>query len=361
MLVGVTGKLTCLNTRKFQSLTQMELQAIMKESSNYADLSVIVKVFAEVEDLVDFVRCAAVCKAWQAACQQVHPTSLHVMPDMYDKKIVFNPDGLVGVVKWLQLKNRAGCFDDLQRVVVTIYGDEDCTSDCHQHHRLQLFSQSVAALAGCWHLRRLLLILHSPIAMAAPMLPPSLRHLVLQLHTDTLPGIVALSMFEGLKELQKLDIVLFNKGDQAIIAKRQKTASFKVDAHFSALTSLRLSPWPISMPVGNALSDCMPKLQILNVVLTPPLAQSVVDLATLHTLTLNIVCFHLVHEHCHVHVGALCHLRFLKVLSSTVNKITLHVSNANVQYHTEGIHAVTNPFALPLDLDDDRFFGYLSD
>ena len=154
---------------------------------------------------------------------------------MHPQREVFNPEGLVGILKWLQLKTRVSCFDNLHMVVVTTHGDEDCVSAWHQHQQLQPFSQSVAAaLAGAWHLRRFMMVLHSPLAMDAPMLPPMLWHLGLELHADTPPGTVALSMFEGLKELRTTQKV------KAVTAKRQKTACFKVDAQFSAITSLEV-------------------------------------------------------------------------------------------------------------------------
>ena len=226
----------------------------MKEKPNYADLSAILNVLAQL-DLIAFVRCSAVCKAWQAASQKVHHTTLYVVTT---KGVQFPPEGLVGVVRWLQVKNRAGCLDSLQRFLVNIFGDDDCTAACHEHRRLQLFSQSVAALAGSWRLRRFMLILHSPLDIAVPMLPPSLRHLVLELRTDILPGTVALSMFQGLKELQKLELMLVSIEEQAVVVKRQKTAGFIVDAQFNALTYLKLSPWRLrakgQVPEGPDLS-----------------------------------------------------------------------------------------------------------
>ena len=168
-------------------------------------------------------------------------------------------------------------------------------------------------------------------------------------------------MIEGLKELQKLELMLINKDDSAVIAKRQKTAGSVVDVHFSALTSLKLSPWQIRIPAEKTLSDYMPKLQKLNVCVNPRQAQSVMDLATLHTLTLNIICFHILDEFQQVEVRASSQLRFLKVLSSTTNNLTFCVKNTNVQYFTEGIHYVATPLGENADLDNDDLHGPLSD
>ena len=136
-----------LITGEFWPLDKIELQAGMSRHSSHADLDVILKILADLEELVDVVRCSAVCKAWQAACEKFHPTKLHILP-MYDPPIVFKPEGLVTLVKWLQLESRVGCLDNLQRLAVTIH-DFDCTAACNQQQWLQSFSQSIAAHGAC--------------------------------------------------------------------------------------------------------------------------------------------------------------------------------------------------------------------
>ena len=333
------------------------MQASMKERSNYAELGAILGVLTEVKHLVDFVRCSAVCKSWQAACQRVHPTSIYVVPDR--KGFVFNPEGLDKVLKWLQLKNRAGCLHSLQKICVAVDGDYDCTPDCRNEQRLQFFTQSIVALAGSWHLLSCTLLLHSPIDMAVPMLPPSLRELVLEVRTGTLPECVSLWMFEGLRELQKLELLLSSEEEPSVVAQRQRTAEFRVDAHLSALTSLQLSPWVISMPADQTLSDYMPSLQKLNVYVIPAQAQSLLDLASLHTLTLTIASIlHELESH-KLEVRASSHLRFLNVFCSLSNNLILHVSNASVRHYTRGVHAVRTPMVTCED--DDYILRDLSD
>ena len=328
----------------------------MKDRSHYADFSALMDVLGKLEQVADLVRCSAVCKSWQAACQRVHPTSICVIPHVYPREIMFNPEGLVGVVKWLQLKNRAGCLHSLQKVCVSIHGDFDCTRDCHQDQHLQSFSQSISALAGSWHLRHYSMILHSPLDTAVPMLPPSLQHLVLEVRTARVPECVCLWMFEGLRELETLELVLSSEEEQSVIAQRQRTAEFRVDAHLTAVTSLKLSPWVMNMPAEKTLSDYMPSLQTLNVVETPAQAQPLIDLASLHILTLNIISLHAAHEPHLLEVDASSRLRLLKIFCSSPNHMTLLVNNANVRYSTRGIHGVNSP-----DLDADDFHGDLSD
>ena len=320
----------------------------MKERSTYADLSAILDILAKLEDIADLVRCSAVCKSWQAACQRVHPTSIYITPDLYLDAIVFKPEKLVGVVKWLQLKSREGCFNNLQRLCVSVNA-VNCTPGCSKDQCLQFFSQSIVALAGAWHLLRYKMSLYSPLDMAVPMLPPSLRHLVLKVHTAILPESVSLSLFEGLRELQKLELVLCTREEQSVIAQRKRTAHFRVDAHLSTVTSLILSPWAIDMPAGKILSDYMPSLQHLDVYATPAQAQTLLHLASLHTLTLNIMFFGSMHELHWLEVCASSHLRFLKLYCPPHNSMTLLVSNANVQYFTTGVSAVATQYlGLPM-------------
>ena len=331
----------------------------MKEQINYADLDInaLLDILAKLEDLVDVVRCSAVCKSWQAACQRVHPTSIYITPDLYYEAVVFNPEGLNGVLKWLQLKNRAGCFNNLHRLAVSV-NEGYCTFDCSQDQCLQFFSQSIVALAGSWHLLRFSMSLHSPLDMAVPMLPPSLRHLVLEVHTAILPESVSLSMFEGLRELQKLELKLCSHEEQSVIDQRQRTAHFGVDAHLSTVTSLVLSPWAIDMPAGKTLSDDMPSLQHLDVYATPGQAQVLLDLASLHTLTLNIISFGAMHEHHWLKVCASSHLHFLKLFCSSPNSITLLMNNANVEYYTSGVHSVATTYLVRVAPD---FFDDMTD
>ena len=71
-----------------------------------------------------------------------------------------------------------------------------------------------------WSLRGFWLTLQFPLDTSVSWLPPSLQHLVLELQLDLLSGDLALSMFEELKELQKLELVLTSLEEEAVVTQR---------------------------------------------------------------------------------------------------------------------------------------------
>lgn len=330
----------------------------MRGDATYSDPSAVLNILAELDDLVDIVRCATVCKAWNAACQQLQPVSLYISADVYSR-ITFKPGGLVSILKWLQCMNSKGAFGKLRRLLVTIDYD-DCTAECHKRGSPQLFSQSVVTLAGSWHLQRCLLTLHSPLDIAASLLPATLRHLVLELRTVVLASNVSLSLFEALTGLEKLELQLRSKEPADFLTKRQQTARFVLDTKFDFLTSLSLSPWLLQCSPGRTVSHLLPKLDNLNVCVQSTQAQSMLDLSTLQTLALSILCFNIQDQYERLKVQNPSQLRFLKLASSTTNHISMVVNNAHVQYHTDGISCVTTRFAERIHLDDDGFHGALS-
>ena len=316
----------------------------MKERSEYAVLDVIRRVIESLDLLDDIVRCSAVCKTWRAAYQQLHPASVVVYPNFHTPYGALSPDGLVRVVKWFQLKTKAGCLDSLQRLTVRV-SDDNTTDACRQKHRLQQFSQSLLSLAGLWHLQSLDLDLHSPLETAAALLPPSLRRLELSVHTKDLPALVSMAMFEGLKGLEELDLQMWLENVVATQLESQQTCGFILNAQLNALTHLKLSPGPVRMPADSTLSCFMPSLRHMNVFVNAPHAQSLIDLASLHTLTLNVLCFPEpgLHYRDPLEISASCHLCFLCLRCPADKGMTLLVNKACVQYRTEGIHVVATP------------------
>ena len=101
----------------------------------------------------------------------------------------------------------------------------------------------------------------------------------------------------------------------------------------------------------------MPKLQNVNVIVTPSQAQYFLNLASLRTLTLNIIGFSK-HDPFLLELCASSQLRILKIVSIyTTKNMTLLVNNTNVQYSTVGIHTVATTLASNVDLDGDAFMG----
>lgn len=327
----------------------------MKEQSKFADVDAILHIFGSLEQLIDIVRCSAVCKIWRAAYQQLHPTSVIVVPEAYWPYTHLKPDGLVRVVKWFQLRARSGCLDRLQRLTVKV-SEDHTTKACHQDRRLERFSQSFSTLVGLWHLQSLELILHSPLDTAAASLPSTLRRLKLQVRTKDLPALVPLSMFEGVKGLEELDLEIWNETVVASqLDERQQTSGFIVNAQLNALTNLRLSPWPVMVPADNNTLSCyMPKLQHMNVFVSAPDAQSLIDLASLRTLSLNVLWFPEpgLNYQDTLEISASSHLCFLFLITERPAKkgMTLLVNKANVQLCTQGVHAVATPL---INLDEE--------
>lgn len=129
-----------------------------------------------------------------------------------------------------------------------------------------------------------------------------------------------------------------------------------VNAHFNELTPLRLLAWPLRVVAGNFVSGCMPELHHMNVFVIASQPQSCINLANLHTLTLNILQFEGLHnqERLEVHDASnltVCFL-YLKHASSETSNLTLLMNNANVQFRTEGIDAVATPLT---NVDWDKF------
>lgn len=320
------------------------LQASMKERSKFADFAAILHIIGSLEQLIDAARCSAVCKTWRAACQELHPTSIIVAPEEYWAYTDLKPDGLVRVVKWFQLKARSGCLDSLQRLTVRV-SEDHTTEACHQDRRLEQFSQSLSTLAGLWHLQSLELILHSPLDTAAALLPLTLRRLKLEVRTNDLPALVSLSMFEGVKGLEELDLEMWVETiGHTELAERQQISGFILNGELKALTSVKLLHWPVRMPADNTLSCYMPKLRHMNVFVNSPHAQSLIDLASLRTLTLNVLWFPEpgLNYQDRLEVSASSHLCFLFLTTECpANKVmTLLVHKANVQCCTQGVHAV---------------------
>lgn len=280
----------------------------------------------------------------RAAYQQLHPTSVVLDPEEYWPYADLKPDGLIRVVKWFQLKARSGCLDSLQRLKVKI-SEDHTTEACHQDRRLEQFCQSLLTLAGLWHLQSLHLILHSPLDTAAALLPLTLRRLKLQVCAKDFPALVSLSMFEGVRGLEELDLETWIEtiGDSEL-AERQQTSGFIVNGQLNALTNLKLSLWPVRMPADNNLSRYMPKLRHMNVFVNAPHAQSLIDLASLHTLTLNVLWFPEpgLNYRATLEVNSSSHLSFLFLTTECPAKkgMTLLVNKANIRCCTQGVHAV---------------------
>ena len=83
----------------------------------------------------------------------------------------------------------------------------------------------------------------------------------------------------------------------------------------------------------------MPKLHNLYVIVVDLQAQSVLDMASLHTLTLHVLCLNVTQDFS-IELPPASHLRFLKVESSKVKYMTLIVSNPDVELRTKGFHTV---------------------
>ena len=197
-------------------------------------------------------------------------------------------DGVTGVLRWLQTKQRQGHLQKLQKFCLN--GQALFLSDYVDEPRMQnpLFEASIMS-AGIWNLRSCTLEGLFCLETAASHLPTTVQHLDLTVYEP--PEVSYLSWFERFVGLQ----LLYVSGQLAGPAEDQPLVTFEIDGTMPSLKELFMfTPFCCTDTPQVNLHLCLPSIcQLYVLVLGDPcgarLAQGFFDLSHLTYLNLCIL------------------------------------------------------------------------
>ncbi len=157
-------------------------------------------IFNHLEGLDDFIGCTCVSKSWRAVVEQARLSSSVIGGSHFP---MLDYDGVTGVLRWLQTKQRQGQLQNLQNFC--LYGETLFLSEYVDEPKMHsaLFDASIIS-AGVWNLRTCTLEGPFCLETAASLLPTTLQQLDLTVHEP--PMVSYLSWFERFVGLQLLYI-----------------------------------------------------------------------------------------------------------------------------------------------------------
>ena len=243
----------------------------------------LLNVFNHLEGLNDFIRCTCVSKSWRAIVEQARPLSLVIGGSSFP---MLDYDGVTGVLRWLQTKQRQGHLQNLQNfclegktLFLSEYVDEPKTHSA-------LFEASIMS-AGVWNLRTCTLEGPFCLETAASLLPTTLQQLTLTVYEP--PEVSYLSWLERFVGLQ----LLYLSGLPDWPGEEQPLVMFEVDGTMPSLRELIMStPFCCTDTAQVNLHLCLPSICHLYVLVLgdPHVARLVQGFFELSHLTYLNLC-----------------------------------------------------------------------
>lgn len=219
------------------------------------NLEIFEIILSHLVDPFDLIRCSVVSQRWHSAYLQAQTSALNFSLRCTAgsrRKYVS------GLVRWIQARHAGGNFCQLANLTAD-FNDEDSGNaevDAEVSETLWFSAGAVLMLAGSWPLKRVAFSGRFDFSTALGLLPASVQHLQLSIHSRALPRIIDLATFCKFKALKNLTIV-----PHVPEALHQRRCCFSLSATLTNLTSLNLSTWPLLVKDDCSAAQCLPSLQ----------------------------------------------------------------------------------------------------
>ena len=207
------------------------------------------RIFAQIQDPVELMSCAAVNRGWRAASQQVKNTCLQLTN--IGSRFPLSTTEMRRVLHWLQIMHQHAKFTSLTEVVLRYLSSKKDIQDF-----MPTLTASLCTMAGSWPLQLVEITGWYDIYTTVLLLPASMKHLELGPSTRCLPSFLNLDKFSKFANLETLSIVPHDLVYKSVAPEN----CFYLASIFSSLTSLSLSNWPLALGSDCSFAGCLPAL-----------------------------------------------------------------------------------------------------
>lgn len=218
------------------------------------NVEIIEIILSHLDDPFDLLRCSVVSQRWHSAYLKAQTSALN-----FSLRCTAGSrrQYVSGLVRWIQARHAEDNFCQLASLTADFYVEDSGNAevDAGVSETLWFSAGAVLMLAGAWPLERVAFSGRFDFNTALELLPASVQHLQLSVHSRALLRIVDLATFCKFGALKSLTIVL-----HVSEASHQRRCCFSLSATLTNLTSLNLSTWPLLVKNGCSVAQCLPSL-----------------------------------------------------------------------------------------------------